>query len=180
MVDGVPCLVDGYHRAEALEYLGYLEAEAVITETTRDDAQWMAANANLTHGLPLKPRELREVFKVYMRTGRYKKGRGQWKSYREIAQDLGRPHTTIRLWMEKDFKKLFNQYGDANRRAKGDDSVRPPPPPGDARAAIDHLDAVRNAFQETACPEAREAIRVYLKALSDDLLADWKNRMADF
>lgn len=53
LVDGVPCLVDGYHRAAALESLGYLEAEAVITETTRDDAQWMAANANLTHGLPL-------------------------------------------------------------------------------------------------------------------------------
>lgn len=180
LVNGVPCLVDGYHRAEALEYLGYVEAEAVITESTRDEAQWMAANANLTHGLPLKTRELREVFKVYMRTGRYKKGRGQWKSYREIAQDLGRPHTTIRLWMEKDFKKLFNEYGDANRRAKGDDSVRPPPPPGDAKAAIDHLDAVRYAFEETACPEARETIRVYLKALSDDLLSDWKNRMADF
>ncbi|WP_449101938.1 hypothetical protein [Pseudomonas extremaustralis] len=180
LVNGVPCLVDGYHRAEALEFLGCVEAEAVITESTRDEAQWMAANANLTHGLPLKPRELREVFKVYMRTGRYKKGRGQWKSYREIAQDLGRPHTTIRLWMEKDFKKLFNEYGDANRRAKGDDSVRPPPPPGDAKAAIDHLDAVRYAFEGTACPEARETIRVYLKALSDDLLADWKNRIADF
>lgn len=180
LVDGVPCLVDGYHRAAALESLGYLEAEAVITETTRDDAQWMAADANLTHGLPLKTRELREVFRVYMRTCRYKKGRGKWKSYREIAQDLGRPHTTIRLWMEKDFKKLFNEYGDANRRAKGDDSDRPPPPPRDARAAIDHLHAVREAFQETACAEARETIRVYLKALSDDLLADWQNRVADF
>lgn len=180
LVDGVPCLVDGYHRAEALEYLGYVEAEAVITETTRHEAQWMAATANLTHGLPLKTRELRQVFRVYIRTGRHKKGRGRLKSYREIAQDLGRPHTTIRLWMEKDFKKLFNEYGDANRRAKGDDSVRPPPPPGDARAAIDHLHAVREAFQETVCAEARETIRVYLKALSDDLLADWKNRMADF
>lgn len=180
LVDGVPCLVDGYHRAEALEYLGYVEAEAVITETTRHEAQWMAAAANLTHGLPLKTRELREVFRVYIRTGRHKKGRGRLKSYREIAQDLARPHTTIRLWMEKDFKKLFNEYGDANRRAKGDDSVRPPPPPGDARAAIDHLHAVREVFQETVCAEARETIRVYLKALSDDLLADWKNRMADF
>ncbi|MFL1387825.1 ParB N-terminal domain-containing protein [Pseudomonas tritici] len=180
LVDGVPCLVDGYHRAEALEYLGYVEAEAVITETTRHEAQWMAATANLTHGLPLKTRELRQVFRVYIRTGRHKKGRGRLKSYREIAQDLGRPHTTIRLWMEKDFKKLFNEYGDANRRARGDDSVRPPPPPGDARAAIDHLHAVREAFQETVCAEARETIRVYLKALSDDLLADWKNRMADF
>ncbi|MBB6289788.1 MULTISPECIES: ParB N-terminal domain-containing protein [unclassified Pseudomonas] len=180
LVDGVPCLVDGYHRAEALEYLGYVEAEAVITDTTRHEAQWMAATANLTHGLPLKTRELRQVFRVYIRTGRHKKGRGRLKSYREIAQDLGRPHTTIRLWMEKDFKKLFNEYGDANRRAKGDDGVRPPPPPGDARAAIDHLHAVREAFQETVCAEARETIRVYLKALSDDLLADWKNRMADF
>ncbi|MCK6190989.1 MULTISPECIES: ParB N-terminal domain-containing protein [unclassified Pseudomonas] len=181
LVDGVPCLVDGYHRAEALDYLGYVEAEAVITETTRHEAQWMAATANLTHGLPLKTRELREVFRVYIRTGRHKMGRGRLKSYREIAQDLGRPHTTIRGWMEKDFKKLFNQYGDANRRAKGDeDIIRALPPPRNAWVAIDHLDAVRNAFQETACAESREAIRVYLKALSDDLLADWKNRMADF
>uniref|UniRef100_A4Y095 Uncharacterized protein n=1 Tax=Ectopseudomonas mendocina (strain ymp) TaxID=399739 RepID=A4Y095_ECTM1 len=175
LVDGVPCLVDGYHRAAALEFLGIEGADAIVTEATRDEAMWMAAQANLTHGLPLKPREVREVFRVYIRTGRYKKGSGEWASYREMGLELGRPHSTIRSWMEKDFKKLYHAYGDRNRNGKGDDSVRPPPPPADAKAAIDHIHAIRRTFQETSCPDAREAIRLYLKALCDDLLpqSEW-------
>lgn len=180
LVDGVPCLVDGYHRAAGLEFLGFEEADAIITEATKDEAMWMAANANLTHGLPLKSREIREVFRVYIQTGRYKKGRGKWKSYREIGQELGRPHTTIRHWMEKDFKKLFHAYGSENRGAEGGCVDHPPKPPDGAKAAIEHLHAVRLTFQETVCPNAREAIRLDLKALSDDLLADWQAPQEDF
>lgn len=180
LVDGVPCLVDGYHRAAALEFLGFEEADSIVTEATRDDAQWMAAQANMTHGLPLKPREVREVFRVYIRTGRYKKGSGKWKSYRDMGEELGRPFSTIRSWMEKDFKKLYHTYGDQNRNGKGDDSVRPPRPPEDARAAIGHLYAARCTFQETSCPEAREAIRLYLKDISDELLSNWQAPIDDF
>lgn len=171
MVNGVPCLVDGYHRAAAMESLGYLEAEAVITEATRGEAQWMAANANLTHGLPLKSREVREVFRVYIRTGRYKKGSGIWASYREIGRELGRPHTTIRFWMEKDFKKLFHAYGGESRGADGGcHPIQNPPPPSDARAAIEHIHAVRQAFQEATSSEVRVAIQAYLKGLCDDIM----------
>lgn len=175
LVEGVPCLVDGYHRAAAMESLGLEKTYAIVTKATRPEAIWMAAEANMNHGLQLKPRELREVFRVYIRTGRHKKGRGRLKSYREIAQELGRPHTTIRHWMEKDFKKLFNEYGGDNRGAEGGcHPIQGPRPPDGAKIAIGHLHAVRHTFQKTVCPAAREAIQCYLKALSDDLLADWK------
>lgn len=172
LVDGVPCLVDGYHRAAALESLGYQETEAVITEATRDDAQWMAANANLTHGLPLKPHEVREVFRVYIRTGRYKKGSGKVASYRDIGYELGRPHTTIRNWMARDFKKLYHAYGKDNEGGAegGCYPLHDAPPPASAREAIDHLNAARESFQRTSCLETREAIQAHLKGLCDDLL----------
>lgn len=175
-VDGVPCLVDGYHRAAALEFLGFEEADAIITEATRDEAQWMAAQANMTHGLPLKPREVREVFRVYIRTGRYKKGSGKWKSYREMGEELGRPHSTIRHWMEKDFKKLYHAYGGDNRGADGGcHPIQDPPPAAGAKEAIEHIHAVRRTFQGTSCPDARQSIQLYLKALCDDLLpqSEW-------
>lgn len=179
LVDGVPCLVDGYHRAAALEALGYLVAEATITTATKDEARWMAASANLTHGLPLKSSEVRAAFRVYIQTKQHRKGRGRLKSYREIAQELGRSHNTIRNWMAEDFRKLFKEYG--GNQPGGEGGLQPQPqPPAAAQNAINHLEQARQAFQETTCPTAREAIRHQLKALHDELLGDWQQSLDDF
>ncbi|MEW9902673.1 ParB N-terminal domain-containing protein [Pseudomonas putida] len=176
VVDGVPCLVDGYHRAAALESLGHLEADASITEATREEAQWMAAKANLTHGLQLKPSEMREVFRVYVRTGRHRKSRGRLKSYRDIGLELGRPHTTIRNWMEKDFRKIFNQYGGSSCDADGGCHQLPPPIPATTKAVVSHLDSARQAFQEATCPVAREAFKNRLRDLAEAVLGnDWRD-----
>ncbi|ABS66349.1 conserved hypothetical protein [Xanthobacter versatilis] len=67
---------------------------------------------DLTHGLPLKSRELRAVFKAYVGSGRHRDG-VRFRSYREIAVDLASrvSHTTIRNWMEQDFPSVFAAMG---------------------------------------------------------------------
>ena len=180
LVDNVPCLVDGYHRAAALEALGYLEVEATITPTTRDEALWMAASANLTHGLPLKSSEVRAAFRVYIQTKQHRKGKGRLKSFREMAQELGRSHNTIRNWMTEDFPRLAKEYGGHQPGGDGGLQPQPPQPPAAAQDAISYLEQARQAFQATSCPVAREAIRLQLKALHDELMADWQKPLEDF
>ena len=105
-------LVDGWHRITALQSLGIDAVEAEIIKATEKEALWLAAQANLMHGLPLKSSEMRKVFKAYMRSGMYRKNRRSFKSFREIAIELGgsKHHTTIRLWMRKDFPKTAARY----------------------------------------------------------------------
>lgn len=181
LVDGVPCLVDGYHRAAAMELLGQGTAEASVTITSKLDAQWMAAKANMHHGLPLKSKELRQAFRVYIRTGQHRKGRGKLKSYREIGQEIGRSHNTIRNWMAQDFPKLAKEYGQEHGNGKGEYAMpERPQPPADARPALERLAKVKEVFQATSCPHAREAIRQALHELQEELLSDWKAPDSDF
>lgn len=181
LVDGVPCLVDGYHRAAALELLGQATAEATITTATKPDAEWMAAKANKQHGLPLKAKEQRKVFRTFIRTGQYRKGRGKLMSYREIAQEIGRSHVTIRNWMAQDFKKLFREYGQELNNGMGEEAMpEKEQPPADAKPALERLAQVRQDFQATSCPHAREAIRQALHKLQGELLKDWLEPESDF
>lgn len=112
-VNGTLVLVDGFHRIAALEKIGRPMVKAQIEEADKRQALWMAAKANLEHGLPLKPKESLNVFKAYMRAKRYKHDNGRLKSYREIALELGglRAYTTIRNWMSKYFPSVASQYG---------------------------------------------------------------------
>lgn len=120
LVDGAPVLVDGFHRVEAMRRVGIISTEALVAEATRTEARWMAAEANLAHGLPLKPSEVRRVFKAYVRARKHYAGKGKLKSYRTIAQDIGRHFTTIRAWMLEDFPKIAEQYsGEQPGHAEG-------------------------------------------------------------
>lgn len=115
-------LLDGWHRYKALQSIGASDLEAEILEGLEwDDMRWEAAKANLKHGLPLKIQEIREVFRSYVKAGKYRKGRSL-KSYREIAKDLGglRQHTTIRNWMQKDFPRIAKQFGGGHYGQGGD------------------------------------------------------------
>lgn len=114
LVKDVPVLVDGWHRLKALENLGKAHVEAEVQKTTRREALWLAASANLSHGLPLKSAELRAVFRAYIRSDQHVLTNGRLKSYREIAADLGKPHGTIYNWMRKDFPRVAAKLsGDA-------------------------------------------------------------------
>lgn len=44
-------LADGFHRILALERLNRTHAECVVKKGTLDDAKWLAAGANVSHGL---------------------------------------------------------------------------------------------------------------------------------
>ena len=120
--EGTLVLVDGFHRVEAHLQIGADSVPAQIVDATKEDALWLGARANLTHGLPLKMKDLRGVFRRYIQTKQHRKPGGGLKSYREIAADLNgmRSHVTFRVWMRKDFLKLFQAMGrDDEGRATG-------------------------------------------------------------
>lgn len=115
LVDCVHLVVDGWHRIAALETLGRETVEAVVVTVTAQEARWMAAEANLTHGLPLKRSELRAVFHALINARKHIKGHGHTKgrvhSYRELSAILGGvSHNTVRNWMRKDFPRIAQQY----------------------------------------------------------------------
>jgi uncharacterized ParB-like nuclease family protein len=108
--------VDGFHRIAAHEKLGLACIEATIADMDPVLAQWKAAEANMSHGLPLSSKEVREAFRRFIRAkqhvlGKPVHGKPRVMSYREIGARIGKPQTSIRNWMAKDFPKLFAQMG---------------------------------------------------------------------
>lgn len=181
LVDGVHILVDGFHRAAAYELLGIQEVDVEVNEATRDNALWMAAEANTRHGKPLTGKEHREVFRVYIRTKQHMKGRRR-KSYREMQIDLQKGHTTLRNWMQQDFPSLFRAMGGDNlNNAAGGLPDAAPRPPADARRALDALEDVHLTYQKTTCPEARQAIKDAFQELAQSIVGDgWRETSNDF
>jgi hypothetical protein len=113
-VNGTLLLVDGWHRLAALELLNESRTiDAEIIEATETEAFWLAAEANLQHGLPLKTVEIREAFRAYIKAKKHRNEHGSLKSYRQIAQELGglKHYGTIRNWMINDFPRIADQYG---------------------------------------------------------------------
>lgn len=116
-------LVDGWHRLAALERNDQTLAEVEIVPCeSLQDARWMAAKANLSHGLPLKARELKPVFQAYIKARQHTPSPGSYKSYREIAADLGGivSHVTIRNWMKRHYPSIFRWMGGLDEPPHGD------------------------------------------------------------
>lgn len=109
-------LVDGWHRLEAGAVergFGFDTVMALVKVMTEDEVRWEAAKANLGHGVPLKARDYRNVFRAFIKAKQHHKGRGQFLSYREMAAALGVGviHTTVRNWTLKDFPRLAKALG---------------------------------------------------------------------
>lgn len=106
-------LVDGWHRIEAAGWRADELVDALVADLpTIAAACWEAAAANLRHGMPLKQSERRAVFKAYVGARRHRTENGGYKGYRDMAPELGTPHTTLRTWMEKDFPAVFRAIGE--------------------------------------------------------------------
>ena len=108
-------LIDGFHRLAAMRKAGITVVEAVVTDESEDLWKWVAAKANLSHGLPLKKSELFNAFLVLVESQQHMhKKSHELKSYREITADLGGsiPHTTIRNWMLKQYPDIAKRIGD--------------------------------------------------------------------
>jgi hypothetical protein len=108
-VNGVPMQVDGWHRMAAARKAGFAEILANVTEGTEDDLRWEAAKANLAHGLPLKSKEVRTVFRAYVKSGQHRIRGRRVKPARDIAKDLQGAvhHGTILNWMKSDFPTIY-------------------------------------------------------------------------
>ena len=113
--EGKLMLYDGYHRFAAMERCGISHVEVDIMEVSdRREVYWLAAKANLTHGLPLSSRDHRNALAAYMIAGKSNKvqkrtGQEVTKSYREIAREIGGvvSYATVRNWMKEDFPQEF-------------------------------------------------------------------------
>ena len=161
-INGALYLVDGWHRLRAAQLNGATEISAEVTDMTEAKAQWTAAQANLTHGLPLKPREVHAVFRAYVKSKQHRIGRS-YKSYRDIAADLANRvgHTTIRNWMEKDFPSVFRAMGGADPHTDTGE-VREAPaitPLARAKASLDQAAAEAPALSAKERRELLEHLR---------------------
>jgi len=167
-VDGSLLLVDGWHRLRALMLLGHHTVEATISDATVSEARWAAAKANFSHGLPLKPKEVRNVFNAYIVTRQHLTRGGRIKSYRTMEEDLGHrvSYRTLNNWMQKDHPKIAakmaEQYG-VDDKAHYHDGGPPKPDRITAlEAAMASLDqAVAEA--RSMSPEDRGRLLAYAK-----------------
>ncbi|RVN11146.1 hypothetical protein CN120_02335 [Sinorhizobium meliloti] len=158
LVNDVPHLVDGWHRLAALEQIGRTATRAMVIETTEREAKWLAASANMEHGLALKPGEVRAVFRAFVRARKHRNARGVLLSYREIGFELGKPHTTVRNWMMKDFPKVAAEYGSMEEfKGKGGLTELPVLEPS-MREAAEALHRALSTFRTTDYPQQRGAI----------------------
>ena len=168
MVAGVPVLVDGWHRVAAHQAIGASHVEAVITDASEREALWLAAEANLAHGLPLKAREVRDAFRAFIKARRHRvpprAGQGSEAaraapgrlSYRDIAKALGGlvTHQTVSNWMHKDFPDIAREYG-GEEGARADAPGPEDPEEGFARAAHDAIAQALSAARGVRDPGRR-------------------------
>lgn len=110
-------LVDGWHRLEAMRELGLWEAVAEVrVARSMAEARLWGYEANRKHGLPLTTAERREMFRAYLKADRHRgRRRGQFKSYREMGEELGIPKSTLAKWTLKDAPRLARALAEGNR-----------------------------------------------------------------
>ena len=161
-VGDVFVLVDGWHRVEALETLGHAEVPARVTLATNEEALGMAALANLAHGRPLKAKERRRAFGMYVKGGRHRGSRpNTFKPYSTIAAELGYPVGTVHKWMRDDFPKVAAKMSYAGRREGFQGRGGLPDGGGQGPAvqrALAALVDIKSAFSSTSDAEMRAAI----------------------
>lgn len=84
-------LADGFHRILALERLNRTHAECVVKKGTLDDAKWLAAGANVSHGLRRTNADKRAAVLMALATEK-----GKEASERELAKWCGVSHEMVR------------------------------------------------------------------------------------
>ncbi|WP_374437301.1 ParB/RepB/Spo0J family partition protein [Tabrizicola sp.] len=178
MVGGVPVLVDGWHRVAAHQITGASHVLAFVTEATAQEARWLAAEANLTHGLPLKKGELRSAFRAFITARRHRvparAGQGPGRlSYRDIAKALGGhvTHQTASNWMHKDFPDIAKEYGgEATPMAEA--PAPEDPEEGFARTAQEAIAQALSAARGVRDPGRRGALVAAAEAALRELRED--------
>lgn len=167
-------LICGWHRYEAAVTLsGHRKVEAEVVKMTANEALKEAVEDNLTNGTPYTSKDQRRAFGMWVTSGQYKGGEGgrKYKSYREMGKIFGKPYTTLRNWMEKDFKKVFKAIGDDG--GGNADAIQPD---HDSEAVLIRLlektlDQTATYYDALKTPEARfsvvEALEVALEKMKE-------------
>src|SRR5690606_27517375 len=98
-------LIDGWHRVKAAQAIRLGKIAAVVIDAKPNEYRWLAAKGNLSHGLPLARKEMRAVFRAYVKAKQHRNDKGRLKSCREMSKELGgRPsRATLPTWFKADF-----------------------------------------------------------------------------
>lgn len=163
-IHGSLVLVDGFHRCAAYEALGEWQTECdVVPCESLEQALWLAFNANMQHGQPLKANALRPAFRAYIKAGNHVGKNGALQSYRSLARTItGASYSAIRRWMEKDFPEVFAVMAGGMDEAEG--GLRPshkelPDAPYDLTIkALGLLEDVEALMQGVDVPELRKRV----------------------
>lgn len=127
IIDGRPCVFDGFHRVEAHALAGRTEIMATCREATEAEAETWAGCANHTHGLPLSAADARrareKAVSGYIKSRQHLRGRRGVKSLADIARELsdqGCPISkpTVRNILRKNHAATYERFfraGDGQR-----------------------------------------------------------------
>jgi hypothetical protein len=165
-------LVDGWHRWEA----GALVTEgpapaalvrALVAPMSMSEAAWVAAEANLGHGVPLKSTERVEVFKAFVRAGKHRNRQG-YLSYRDMAGILGYPSSTLQRWMHKHFRNIAVRMGSTEGSAPGGlmDAPAPPSVADEVVNEVNRLQALALSLEPNDKHRVASALKDALAAIS--------------
>lgn len=190
MVDGVPLVVDGWHRVAALRHIGRDRVEAEVVEASKAEALYLAMMANLRHGLPLRQREknkaLRRALGAYLRARKHLKGQGQCRSLREITADLGNhvSHNTVRKWLWEDHPRLAERWWghDPLPSPGGDGPPQKPQVFSPGNTCADSISNALAAFQGVHNPVERGELIARMEEALEKMKegGDWEVYSPDF
>jgi hypothetical protein len=160
--DGALVLLAGFHRVAACQSIGRTSILARIVETTLRKAQWLAAESNMAHGLPLKGAELRAAFHAYLRAGEWRNPDGTRKSLREMGRMFGKHHETMREWMRvSEFKHIRDQYHPEERTQpvpRGEDPI-PQSPEEQTLMTINEALRIARNLHPALTPQQRDELK---------------------
>ncbi len=177
MIDGAAVLLDGFHRVEAHRRAGIFDVVADVVSTTAREAKWLAAEANMAHGLPLKRSEMRSAFRAFIEAGRHLDDRRRLLSLREMAQRCGvGSHNTVLAWLRKDFPRIARQLQAENPRGGG---AHPLSGRSLAEIAEDNIAQAVAAARGVTCERERECLIMALKGAAQEIERGAPLRLSD-
>jgi hypothetical protein len=158
IIDGEHYVVDGFHRLEAYRRTSHSGTWCAVSELTAERAAGAALDANATHkGMPLRRADKRNMFRLFMRAERHRKGRGYLR-YSAIGKALGIEHRTIERWMWQDFRTVAATLSRGFRPSKGTGLSRGRAELNPAEKARRASNDVEAAFAQSEDDHQREAI----------------------
>lgn len=174
-LNGAPILLDGWHRVAAARRIGVAALPAMLINRPPTELRWAAAEANAKHGVRLKPREVREVFRTYVKAGQHLKQGSRVKSSREIARELHGlvSHAGVLTWMRKYFPAVYRRMRGKDDAGHGDGGLPERDPEETCVGAIERaLDTIHANARGVRDPARRGAIIAGLQAKVRELEAD--------